>query len=141
MMNVTVTWQGQMLFDGTTASGHHVPMDAAIEGGGANQGPRPTELLLCGVGACSSMDVVETMAEKGQTLKSLKVEIRGERPSEYPMPFTDLYLHYIAEGDIDPAIFAETLHDSFTLYCAAGLSLKAEKHYTFEINGVQYPGN
>ena len=58
MMNVTVTWQGQMLFDGTTASGHHVPMDAAIEGGGANQGPRPTELLLCGVGACSSMDVV-----------------------------------------------------------------------------------
>ena len=141
MMNVTVTRQGQMLFNGATAYGHDVLMDAAVEGGGANQGPRPTELLLCGVGACSSMDVVETMVEKGQTLKSLKVEIRGERPSEYPMPFTDLYLHYIAEGEIDPAVFAETLHDSFTLYCAAGLSLKAEKHYTFEINGVQYPGN
>lgn len=140
MMNVTVTWQGQMLFNGATASGHTVSMDAAPEGGGNNQGARPTELLLCGVGACSSMDVVETMAEKGQTLKSLKVEVRGDRPSDYPMPFTDLYLHYIAEGDIDPAIFAETLHDSLTLYCAAGLSLKASKHYTYEINGVQYPG-
>ena len=56
-------------------------------------------------------------------------------------PFTDLYLHYIAEGDIDPEIFAQTLHESFTLYCAAGLSLSAAKHYTYEINGVQYPGN
>lgn len=139
-MNVTVQWQDKMTFKSTTASGHQVIMDAAADGGGDNNGPRPTELLLCGVGACSSMDIVETMAEKNQKLTSLSVEVKGDRPSEYPMPFTDIYLHYIAQGDIDPEIFAQTLHDSFTLYCGAGLSLKAEKHYTYEINGVQYPG-
>lgn len=138
MMNVTVKWQDNMTFNAQTASGHQVIMDAAQEAGGNNNGARPTELLLCGVGACSSMDIIEIMAEKNQKLTSLKVEVRGDRPSEYPMPFTDLYLHYIAEGDIDPEIFAQALKDSFSLYCAAGLSLSANKHYTFEINGVSY---
>lgn len=137
-MNVSVTWQSKMAFDALTESGHHVPMDAAPAGGGENAAPRPTELLLCGVGACSSMDIVETMAEENQRLTSLRVEVRGERPEQYPMGFTHLYLHYIAQGDLDPAIFAKALDESMTLYCAAGLSLKAEKSYTYEINGVQY---
>jgi uncharacterized OsmC-like protein len=84
------------------------------------------------------MDIVETMKERGQNLKSLKVEVRGERPSEYPMPFTDLYLHYIVEGDIDPALMKACLQESMNLYCAAALSLKAMKHVTFELNGDTY---
>ena len=102
-MKVSVNWNERMTFVANTESGHSVTMDAA-QPAGDNCGPRPTELLLCGVGACSSMDIVETMKERGQNLKSLKVEVRGERPTEYPMPFTDLYLHYIVEGDIDPAL-------------------------------------
>ena len=105
---------------------------------GDNCAPRPTELLLCGVGACSSMDVVETKADRGQKLDSLKVEVRGDRPAEYPMPFTDLHLHYIAEGDIDPAIFKACLQESMNLYCAAVLSLKAAKHVTYELNDIVY---
>lgn len=136
-MNVTVTWEQRMTFSADTGSGHTVKMDAASPAGD-NCAPRPTELLLCGVGACSSMDVVETMAERGQRLDSLKVEVRGERPNEYPMGFTDLYLHYIATGDIDQAIFKATLQESMNLYCAAALSLKAAKHVTYEINGAQY---
>ena len=102
-MKVSVNWNERMTFEANTESGHSVTMDAA-QPAGDNCGPRPTELLLCGVGACSSMDIVETMKERGQNLKSLKVEVRGERPSEYPMPFTDLYLHYIVEGDIECAL-------------------------------------
>ena len=71
MMNVTVKWQDNMTFNAQTASGHQVIMDAAQEAGGNNNGARPTELLLCGVGACSSMDIVEIMAEKNQKLTSL----------------------------------------------------------------------
>jgi len=134
-MNVTVNWNNRMTFDATTASGHNVVMDAAAPAGD-NNGPRPTELLLCGVGACSSMDVVETMTELGLHLDSLKVEVRGERPSEYPMAFTDLYLTYIAEGkDIDAATLKTCLLQSMNLYCAAALSLKATKHVSFVLNG------
>lgn len=137
-MHVTVTWEKRMTFKADTESGHQLKMDAGPQGGGDNCAPRPTELLLCGVGACSSMDVVETMAETNQKLESLKVEVRGERPNDYPMPFTGLYLHYIATGDIDPEVFKKALEESMSLYCAAGLSLSAAKHYTYEINGVQY---
>ena len=138
-MEVSVKWEKKMSFVAQTESGHAVKMDApAGDGGGDNSGPRPTEVLLCGVGACSSMDLVEIMKETDQNLTALTVEVRGERPSEYPMYFTDLYLHYSAQGDIDPAIFAKALAESMDLYCAAGLSLRAAKHYTYEINGVQY---
>lgn len=136
-MKVTVNWNERMTFEASTESGHNVKMDAG-QPAGDNCAPRPTELLLCGVGACSSMDIVETMKERGQNLESLKVEVRGERPSEYPMPFTDLYLHYVVEGDIDPAILKACLQESMNLYCAAALSLKAMKHVTYELNGIVY---
>jgi putative redox protein len=84
------------------------------------------------------MDVVETMAERGQKLDSLKVEVRGDRAADYPMPFTDLHLHYIAKGDIDPAIFRACLQESMNLYCAAALSMTAKKHVTYELNDIVY---
>ncbi len=133
-MKVSVAWQQNMAFEAVTESGHNVKMDGPKD----NTAPRPTELLLCGVGACSSMDVVETMAERGQKLESLKVEVRGDRPTDYPMPFTDLHLHYIAKGDIDPAIFRACLQESMNLYCAAALSLTAAKHVTYELNDIVY---
>ncbi len=136
-MKVTVNWEQRMTFEADTESGHKVKMDAG-QPAGDNCAPRPTELLLCGVGACSSMDIVETMAERGQKLESLKVEVRGDRPAEYPMAFTDLHLHYIARGDIDPAIFKAALQESMNLYCAAALSLKAAKHVTYELNDIVY---
>ena len=54
------------------------------------------------------------------------------------MPFTDLHLHYIAKGDIDPALFRAALQESMNLYCAAALSLKALKHVTYELNDIVY---
>ena len=133
-MKVSVNWEQKMGFEATTESGHKVKMDGPKD----NTAPRPTELLLCGVGACSSMDVVETMAERGQKLESLSVEVRGDRASDYPMPFTDLHLHYIAKGDIDPAIFRACLQESMHLYCAAALSMTAAKHVTYELNDIVY---
>lgn len=137
-MNVSVNWDSRMTFEANTDSGHSVVIDAGAPAGD-NKGPRPTELLLCGVGACSSMDVVETMQELGLHLDSLKVEVRGERPSVYPMGFTDIYLNYIVEGsDIDEATLQTCLLQSINLYCAAGLSLKATKHVSFVLNGVSH---
>jgi uncharacterized OsmC-like protein len=54
------------------------------------------------------------------------------------MPFTDLHLHYIAKGDIDPAIFRACLQESMNLYCAAALSMTAKKHVTYELNDIVY---
>ena len=133
-MKVSVNWEQKMAFEAATESGHKVKMDGPKD----NSAPRPTELLLCGFGACSSMDVVETMAERGQKLDSLKVEVRGDRAADYPMPFTELHLHYIAKGDIDPAIFRACLQESMNLYCAAALSMTAKKHVTYELNDIVY---
>ena len=136
-MNVTVNWDKRMTFEVQTGSGHKLVMDTPQPTGDDN-GPRPPELLLSGVGACSCMDVVETMEERGQKLESLKCEVRGDRPKEYPMGITDLHLHYIAKGDIDPAIFKACLQESMNLYCGCALSMKAAKHVTYELNDIVY---
>ena len=55
-MQATVKWGGDALFVGESGSGHRVVMDGPPDHGGKNQGARPMEMLLLGLGGCSSFD-------------------------------------------------------------------------------------
>ena len=57
-MKARVKWLDNMSFVGESGSGHSVVMDGAPEFGGRNLGMRPMEMLLLGLGGCSSFDVV-----------------------------------------------------------------------------------
>src|SRR5699024_11444915 len=58
MMQATVTWQGKVKFVAQSGTGHEVVLDGPADHGGENQGPRPMEMLLMGMGGCASFDVV-----------------------------------------------------------------------------------
>jgi len=57
-MKARVKWVEQVSFLGETESGHAVLMDGAPAAGGRNLGPRPMEMLLLGMGGCTSFDVI-----------------------------------------------------------------------------------
>ena len=57
-MHVSVKWIDGVSFVGESASGHAIVMDGAPENGGRNIGMRPMEMLLVGMGGCTSFDVV-----------------------------------------------------------------------------------
>ena len=57
-MKVRVKWVEDVCFMGETESSHAVIMDGSPEIGGRNLGMRPMEMLLVGMGGCSSIDVV-----------------------------------------------------------------------------------
>ncbi len=59
-MKATIKWTGDASFSGEADSGHTVVMDGAPEFGGRNQGHRPMELVLIGMGGCTAFDVVST---------------------------------------------------------------------------------
>lgn len=98
-MKTVVKWQGGLAFEGVTPSGHSIVMDAAPEVGGENKGARPMEMVLLGLGGCSSIDVI-MMLNKSQPnlVKDCAVEISAERADSIPKVFTKIHVHFKVYG-------------------------------------------
>lgn len=97
-MQATVRWEGEAKFRATAASGHDVLMDGPPDIGGVNAGPRPMELLLMGIGGCSSVDVVHILKKARQDVTGCTCELTAGRATEPPQVFTELHLHFVVTG-------------------------------------------
>ncbi|HBX71776.1 MAG TPA: osmotically inducible protein C, partial [Halieaceae bacterium] len=87
-MQATVKWVDGVMFLGESGSGHSVVMDGPPDLGGRNLGPRPMEMLLLGVGGCSSFDVMSMLQKSRQQVVDCRVEIEAERADAVPAVFT-----------------------------------------------------
>ena len=135
-MKTRVKWAHDMLFVGETASGHAVVMDAAPDVGGRNLGPRPMELLLVGLGGCSSIDVVLILKRSREAVTDCDVEIEAERADTDPKIFTSIKLHFIVTGNnLDAKKVERAIKLSHDKYCSASaiLMATAKMSYDFEI--------
>ena len=135
-MKTRVKWAHDMLFVGETASGHAVVMDAAPDVGGRNLGPRPMELLLVGLGGCSSIDVVLILKRSREAVTDCDVEIEAERADTDPKIFTSIKLHFIVTGNnLDPKKVERAIKLSHDKYCSASAMLMAtaKMSYDFEV--------
>lgn len=66
-MKATVDWTGNASFRVTSGTGHSVQLDGPPDHGGENLGPRPMEMLLMGLGGCSSFDVMSILKKVVRT--------------------------------------------------------------------------
>ncbi|WP_135256895.1 OsmC family protein [Thermus caldilimi] len=98
-----------------------------IDGDQPATGPRPMELLLMALGACTAYDVVDIMKKKKQPLARYRVEVEGVRAETHPKRYTHITVTHIASG---PNVTLEALeraaHLSHTKYCSASANLNAE---------------
>ena len=83
-MHVRVKWIDGVSFVGESETGHAVVMDGAPENGGRNIGMRPMEMLLIGMGGCTSFDVVAILKKARQPIVDCVAEIDAERADEIP---------------------------------------------------------
>ncbi|MFK8027048.1 MAG: OsmC family protein [Gammaproteobacteria bacterium] len=97
-MNVRIKWLDHMSFVGETSSGHSVVMDGSPEHGGRNLGARPMEMILLGLGGCSSFDIVSILHKSRVDVDDCIIEISAQRADEIPAVFTKIHLHYIVKG-------------------------------------------
>ena len=74
-MNVNINWGGDAKFVGRSGSGHTITMDGRPDSGGNNQGPRPIEMLLLGLGGCTSFDVMSSLKKSRQDITECRAEI------------------------------------------------------------------
>ena len=139
-MKARVKWIDGVAFLAHGGSGHGVVMDGAPEAGGANQGFRPMELLLIGLGGCTAFDVVEILRKGRQTVDDCTVAIEAERAETVPHVFTRIHTHFEVTGrGLDPAKVERAVRLSAEKYCSASAMLGATAEITHDVDVIESP--
>ena len=101
-MKVRVKWIENVCFVGESESNHSVILDGPEELGGRKLGMRPMEMLLIGMGGCTSFDVVTILKKSRQAISDCYAEIEAERAETIPKVFTKIHIHFVLKGkDLD----------------------------------------
>lgn len=121
-------------------SNHWLAMDAAEDVGGSSAGARPLELLLMGLGGCTTMDVLSILQKKRVQLDDYECHLEAERVAEHPRVFTRIKIKYMFYGNDIPKLAVErAIELSETKYCSALEMLRrsAEIVTEYEIKKLQ----
>lgn len=135
-MRASVKWLGGMAFEGHPGSGHNVIMDSSPDFGGQDKGLRPMEMLLLGLGGCTSIDVMNILQKARQDVTDCVAEIEAERSDEIPKVFTKIHVHFKVSGrNLSAKHVERAIALSAKTYCSASIMLgkTAEMSHDFEI--------
>ena len=142
-MKVRIKWVEDVTFMGESETGHAVIMDGAPENGGRNIGMRPMEMLLIGMGGCTSFDVVTILKKSRQAVVDCVAEIDATRSDEVPKVFTKIHIHFVVTGnDLNAAQVARAVKLSAEKYCSASIMLgkSVEITHGHEIKIIEVAG-
>jgi len=132
-MKARVKWVEDLMFLGESSSGHTIVMDGPEELGGHGTGMRPMELLLLGMGGCTSFDMIQMLKKGRQDIRDCVVEIDSERSDEIPKVFTKIKVHYKVTGkDLKEAQVKRAVELSTQKYCSASIMLGATAEITHD---------
>ncbi len=116
--------------------GVKIDIDGAPEIGGKNLGFRPMQLMLAGIGSCSSMDIISKLQKQKQPLQDLEVEVDGEREQgKAPSIFKKIHVHFKIRGNIEESKVKRAVDLSMGTYCSVARILEktAQISYSFEL--------
>ncbi len=139
-MKASVKRIAGMSLAGKADSNHWVAMDADPTAGGQDGGARPLELLLLGLGGCTSMDVLSILEKKRIHLDDYECLLEADRADEHPRVFTRIRIKFIFYGDAIPAEAVErAIALSEEKYCSASAMLRksAKVQVEYEIRPGQ----
>lgn len=141
-MKGSISWQDGVSFLAESESGHSVVIDGPESAGGRNLGIRPMELVLLGVGGCTSFDVMSILQKSRQKVSSCVAQIEAERADEVPSVFTKIHFHFVVKGEkLRESLVERAISLSSEKYCSASIMLAAagvEITHSFEItNGFE----
>ncbi len=135
-MKTNVSWQKDVHFSAETGSGFKIEID-----GNQVAGPRPMELILAGLGGCTSYDVVGILKKSRQDVVSCVAQIDADRADTVPSVFTEIRVHFVVTGrNLKDSVVARAVKLSAEEYCSASLMLErggVNIVHSFEIINVE----
>lgn len=123
-MKASVKWTDGRQFVAESGSGHSVVIDGPPDHGGRNTGPRPMELLLMGMGACASFDVLEILEKSRAEVTDCSAQVEAERADAVPAVFTKIHVHFTVTGrSLKESQVKRAVELSAEKYCSASIML------------------
>jgi len=133
-----IKWVENVCFMGESETGHAVILDGAPEAGGRNLGMRPMEMLLIGMGACTSFDVVTILKKARQPVTDCVAEMEAERADEVPKVFTRIHVHFVVTGKgLNETQVERAVKLSAEKYCSASIMLGKSVQITHDFEIVE----
>ncbi|HVB02311.1 MAG TPA: OsmC family protein [Chitinophagaceae bacterium] len=115
----------QVNMEALDENGHRVQMDASTGQGGNNQGVRPMQMLIMGLGGCSSIDVITILKKQKQEIRDIKIQIDADREAgREPSLWEKIHLIFQLEGRIDPGKANRAVELSMMKYCSVAETLR-----------------
>ena len=123
-LKTKIKWMQDVSFNGSSESGHEVVLDGPEELGGKGLGMRPMEMMLIGMGGCTSFDVVTILKRSRQQITGCIAEIEAIRADEIPKVFTSIHIHFLIKGiGLQEKAVERAIELSANKYCSASIML------------------
>jgi putative redox protein len=138
-MQARVKWVEDLTFMAESQSGNTLLMSSGANSGGKDSCVSPMEMLLLGLGGCSSIDVLMILKKARQAVTDCEVKLTGERFDGVPATFTALNCHFIVTGnDLSDKQVERAIDLSFEKYCSVAMMLrdKAPITWSYEIKAA-----
>jgi putative redox protein len=137
-MKVKIKWVEDAMFMGQSGSGHAVIMDGPPELGGKNLGVRPMEMMLMGLGGCTSFDVMLILQRSRQEVIDCVAELTAERAETDPKVFTKINVHFVVTGkNLKEKMVKRAVDLSATKYCSASIMLSQSVDITHDYEIIE----
>jgi putative redox protein len=124
-MKANIQWVNGAQFSARSDSGHTIVIDGPPDHGGQNLGVRPMEMVLMGLGGCTSIDVLDILKKSRQDVTDCVTQLTAERANSVPAVFTRIHIHFIVTGrNLKSRQVERAIELSATKYCSASLMLE-----------------
>jgi len=124
-MKASVLWMKDGQFIAKSDSGHTLIIDGPPDHGGKDLGARPMEMVLMGLGGCTSIDVIDILKKSRQDITDCVTQLTAERANSIPAVFTKIHIHFVVTGrNLKPRQVERAVELSATKYCSATLMLQ-----------------
>ena len=137
-MKAKIKWVDDMVFMAESGSGHAVIMDGPPDLGGKNIGVRPMEMMLMGLGGCTSFDVMLILKRARQNVTDCVAQLEAQRAETDPKVFTKIHIHFIVTGEnLKEKMVERAVQLSATKYCSASIMLSQSVVITHDYEIVE----
>ncbi len=121
---IRVKWIDKLQFVASDGHNHSIIIDTSTVSGGEDLGLGPMNLLLCALGACTGMDIVEILRKQRQKPTSFQVFLRGERNKDYPKYYKKIEVSYVVKGkNVEKQAVERAIKLSRDKYCSVEATL------------------
>lgn len=95
---VDMSWTDNMAFE-TEMDGHKLVVDATVEAGGNDLGPRPKKLMLTALAGCTGVDVIMILKKMKVVPEKFNVIIEANVTEEHPKHYDKMKIVYQFKGE------------------------------------------